>query len=61
MFDGNDDKRMQSTDSIETYVYGTSKYLKSEKEVINGNNMIKQYKGDKKMIIIGHKFLTIHT
>ena len=28
----NDDKRMQSTDSIETYAYGTSKDLVSEKK-----------------------------
>ena len=30
----NDDKRMQSIDSIETYGYGTSKDLESEKEKI---------------------------
>ena len=29
-----DDKRMQSIDSIETYAYGTSKDLVSEKEKI---------------------------
>ena len=28
----NDDKRMQSIDSIETYAYGTSKDLVSEKK-----------------------------
>ena len=28
----NDDKRMQSIDSIETYAYGTSKDLVNEKE-----------------------------
>ena len=42
----NDDKRMQSIDSIETYVYGTSKDLVSEKEEIKCNNIIKRYKND---------------
>ena len=42
----NDDKRMQSIDSIETYAYGTSKDLVSEKEVIKFNNIMKQYKND---------------
>ena len=37
----NDDKRMQSIDSIETYAYGTSKDLVSEKEEIKCNNTIK--------------------
>ena len=40
----NDDKRMQSIDSIETYGYGTSKDLESKKEEIECNNLIKQYK-----------------
>ena len=40
----NDDKRMQSTDSLETYAYGTSKDLVSEKEEIEWNNIIKRYK-----------------
>ena len=40
----NDDKRMQSIDSIETYAYGTSKYLVSDKEEIKCNNIIKRYK-----------------
>ena len=40
----NDDKRMQSTDSLETYAYGTSKDLVSEKEEIKWNNIIKRYK-----------------
>ena len=31
----NDDKRMQSINSMETYAYGMSKYLVSEKEGIN--------------------------
>ena len=39
-----DDKRMQSIDSIETYAYGTSKDLVSEKEEIKCSNVIKQYK-----------------
>ena len=40
----NDDKRMQSVDSIETYAYGTSKDLVSDKEEIKCNNIIKRYK-----------------
>ena len=40
----NDDKRMQSIDSIETYAYETSKDLVSEKEEIKCNNIIKPYK-----------------
>ena len=40
----NYDKRMQSIDSIETYAYGTSKDLVSEKEEIKCNNIIKRYK-----------------
>ena len=35
---------MQSTDSIETYAYGTSKDLVSDKEEIKCNNIIKWYK-----------------
>ena len=42
----NDDKRMQSIDSIEIYVYGTSKDLVSEKEEIKCNNIKKQYKNE---------------
>ena len=41
-----DDKRMRSIDSIETYAYGTSKDVLSEKEVIKSNNIIKWYKND---------------
>ena len=37
---------MQSIDSIETYKYGTSKYLVSEKEEIKCNNIIKRCKND---------------
>ena len=36
----NDDKRMQSIDLIETYAYGMSKVLVSEKEEIKCNNTI---------------------
>ena len=39
----NDDKMIQSIDSIEIYVYGTSKYLVSKTEEIKCNNIIKQY------------------
>ena len=42
----NDDKRMQSIDSIETHAYGTSKNLVSEKEGIKCKSIIKQYKND---------------
>ena len=37
----NDNKRMQSIHSIETYAYGRSKVLVSEKEEIKYNNIIK--------------------
>ena len=37
----NDDKRMQSIDSKETYAYGTRKDLVSEKEKTKFNNVIK--------------------
>ena len=33
--DSNADKRMQSIDSLETYAYGTSKVLVSEKKRLN--------------------------
>ena len=33
---------MQSIDSIETYAYGTNKYLVSKKEDIKCNNIIKR-------------------
>ena len=35
----NDDKRMQSTDSLETYAIGTRKYLVSEKEKTKCDNI----------------------
>ena len=37
---------MQSIDSIETYIYGTSKDLISEKEEIKCDNIIKRFKND---------------
>ena len=40
----NDDKRMQSIDSIEIYAYGTGKDLVSNKEEIKCSNIIKRYK-----------------
>ena len=39
----NDDKRMQSIDSIETYAYGMNKNLVCKKEETKCNNIIKQY------------------
>ena len=42
----NDDKTMQSIDSIEAYAYGTSKDLVSEKEENKCDNIIKRYKND---------------
>ena len=40
----NDDKRMQSIDSAETYAYGPSENLVSEKEENKFNNVIKRQK-----------------
>ena len=40
----NDDKRIQSIESTETYVYGTSKNLICKKEKVKRNNITKQYK-----------------
>ena len=37
---------MQSTDLIETYIWGMSKVLVSEKEEIKCSNIIKRYKND---------------
>ena len=42
----NNDKRIQSIDSIETYAYGRSKDIVYRKEEIKCNNIIKQYKND---------------
>ena len=44
LLSSNDDKRMQSIDSIKTYANGTSKNLICKKEKIQRNNIIKQYK-----------------
>ena len=44
----NDDKRMDSIDSIKTYAYGMSKDLVSEKEVIKCNNI----KDDTKVLMM---------
>ena len=41
-----DDKRMESIDSMETYTYGISKDLVSEKEGIKCSNIIKPYQKD---------------
>ena len=40
----NDDKRMQSIDSTETYAHEMSKYLICKKEKIKRISIIKQYK-----------------
>ena len=40
----NDDKRMQSIDSMETYAHGISKCIKGKKEKIKCVSIIKQYK-----------------
>ena len=40
----NDDKRIQSIDSVETYPFGTSKDIVCQKEEIKCNNIIKQYR-----------------
>ena len=42
----NDDKRMQSINSIETYAYGMSIVLVSEKEEVECKNIIKRYKNN---------------
>ena len=51
----NDDKRMQSIDSIETYANGTRKDLVSEKEEIKCNIIIKQYKKGLSLMILRKK------
>ena len=45
-FSSNDDKIMESIDLIETYAYGTSTDLVTEKEEIKSNSMIKRYEND---------------
>ena len=42
----NDDKRIQSIDSIEIYVYGTSENMVRKNGEIKCRNIIKQYKTD---------------
>ena len=42
----NDHKTIQSMDSIETYVYGTSKHLANKKKKVKCNNIIKQNNND---------------
>ena len=42
----NINKRTQSIDLIETYVYGTSKDLVNEEEEIKSKNIIKQHRMD---------------
>ena len=48
----NDDKRSKSIHSIETYAYGTSKDLVSDKEEIKCNNIIKRYKKSLTLIML---------
>ena len=43
----NDDKRIQSIDSIEKYGYGISKDLVSDKQEVKCNNIIKNIKHKK--------------
>ena len=42
----NDDKRMQSVDSIEIYPHGTTKDLVIDEEEIKCSIIIKRYKND---------------
>ena len=42
----NDDKRIQSTNSVKAYAYGTSKHLAWKKEETTCSNITKQYKND---------------
>ena len=46
---------MQSIDSIESYVYGINKDLVCNREEINSNNVIKQYKKSLTLIILQKK------
>ena len=68
----NDHQRMQSINSVDTYVYEKSKDLISEKEKIKRNNIIIRYKKsltlmmlqkktENNIIQIGQKFPLIHT
>ena len=40
----NDDKRIQSIDSVETNAFGTSKDIVCQKEEIKCNNIIRKYR-----------------
>ena len=40
----NDDKRIQSIHSVETYAFGTSKDIVCQKEEIKCNNIIRKYR-----------------
>ena len=51
----NDDKKMQSIDSIEAYPYGTGKDLVSKKEYIKCNNIIKRYKKNINLMMLQKK------
>ena len=51
----NDYKKMQSVDLMETYAYGTSKDLVSEKEVIKCNSIIKRYKKGLNLMMLQNK------
>ena len=51
----NDDKRMQSIDSIETYACGTRKNLMRKKEETKFNNLIKQYKSLLTLMVLQKK------
>ena len=42
----NDEERMQSINSVETYAYGTNQELASEKEDIKWSNIVKLYQND---------------
>ena len=55
VLNSNDDKRIQSIHSIETYAHGTSKDLISEKKQIKCNNIIKRYKNDSKTLMMLQK------
>ena len=44
LISSNDDKRMQTIDSIEIYAYRRSKDLVGKREEIKCNNIVKQHK-----------------
>ena len=51
----NDDKRIQSIDSVETYAFGTSKDIVCQKEEIKCNNIIRKYRKWLTMMILQKK------